>query len=675
MKIRRGNFKLISMVLWLFILAIFVSWFEMNNRWEDRQRALKTANAFFQVNLITRKWNASHSGVYVPITAKTQPNQYLPIENRDLVADNGFKLTRINPAYMTRQIAELAKENFDNIQLHITSLKPINPKNKPTDLEVKWLKSFEQGSKEQGEFFESGDITWFRYMAPLFTRKDCLQCHAQQGYKEGDIRGGISVSIQYPSRGYITLIIGVGSVAVIGLAFIYIGGHLYERKQRLFDATFNSPIPCSVTGKDHTILLANDSYWQTFGALPDNKQSIKCYDHRPGTLCHTDDCTLKKIINGKGYSIIETDKEINGKVHSFIVTTKPLLDSQGKVIGCVESYQEITERKKIEEELQEANKKLECLSTTDGLTGIANRRHFDHILDKEYARHVRSGAQLSLLMLDLDHFKLFNDYYGHISGDKCLQQIGRVLNDCAGRSADLAARYGGEEFACILPETGRDGAFMVAEGIHREIMALAIPHKKSKVADCITASFGLVTTQCTTDKSALDLVVQADRLLYKAKASGRNCIKTAIPSDAEGDFRVNFAQLVWQDSYCCGNQVIDSQHRSLFDLSNELFEAALSGRSTIEVSAIITKLLDSAKQHFQDEEALLESLNFPALNQHVGEHSRMLKKGGELLGNFNASRLTIGDVFEFLASEFVMHHMLEVDQEFYPFIGKEPDQS
>jgi diguanylate cyclase (GGDEF)-like protein len=160
------------------------------------------------------------------------------------------------------------------------------------------------------------------------------------------------------------------------------------------------------------------------------------------------------------------------------------------------SWRDITERKEAEKALEESKRALEAISITDGLTGIANRRRFDEALSQEYARHVRSGAELSLILLDIDHFKAFNDNYGHLAGDDCLRQIGRVIADCAARPADLAARYGGEEFACILPETDDTGAVIIAEQIRRGIQALAIPHKGSDAADCVTASLGVVTLQC-----------------------------------------------------------------------------------------------------------------------------------------------------------------------------------
>ncbi|MBU4393923.1 MAG: DUF3365 domain-containing protein, partial [Proteobacteria bacterium] len=200
MKGGNGKIILITMAAWLCILGSFAYWFEMNTRKEEKHRALVTANALFQQVVIILQWNASHDGVYVPITTTTQPNQYLPVQGRDLTAGKGLKLTNINPSYMTRQIAELAKKHERGVQFHITSLKPIRPENKATEWEERWLKSFEQGVMEQGEFIEENTTILFRYMAPLVTGPECLKCHAQQGYKEGDIQGGLSISLPYPTH-------------------------------------------------------------------------------------------------------------------------------------------------------------------------------------------------------------------------------------------------------------------------------------------------------------------------------------------------------------------------------------------------------------------------------------------------------------------------------------------
>lgn len=657
-----------AITVWLGLLGGFTYWFEMDTRREERERAMTTANAFFQQVVVSRQWNASHCGIYAPITTATPPNQYLPALNRDLTTDNGLKLTKINPSYMTRQIAELAKKNVNGIQFHLTSLKPIRPENKPTEWEERWLTSFTLGVKEQGEFFTDGDTTWFRYMAPLFTGAECLQCHAQQGHKEGDIRGGLSVSLPYPTHSHLQLIAGFGSVGVLGLIFIVIGATLHERKQRLFDATFDSPIPTCVTDNNHTILMANQSYWTAFGPLPDHRKTIKCHEHRPGNSCHTENCPLSRIMGGASQYTSESIKEKNGGAHHFIINAKPLRDARGKVVGSVESFQDITERKRAEEALAESNRKLEELSNTDGLTGIANRRLFDTVLAQEYARHSRTGGQLSLILLDIDHFKAFNDCYGHVSGDECLQQVAQVIATCATRPADLAARYGGEEFACILPDTSSSGAVAVAEKIRREIMARAIPHKGSNVADCVTASLGVTTVHCTTDGAPQDIVSQVDDLLYLAKSSGRNRVESFVAREDAEAVKGKLVQLAWNDSICCGDELIDSQHQSLLRIANELLAAILAGRPSMEISAMIARLLEDIRQHFHDEEAILEAGGFPGLEQHATEHANLLAKGIELAREFQASTLTIGDVFQFLAYEVVMLHMIDADRQYFPFV-------
>ncbi|MFP5240314.1 MAG: GGDEF domain-containing protein [Acidobacteriota bacterium] len=183
-------------------------------------------------------------------------------------------------------------------------------------------------------------------------------------------------------------------------------------------------------------------------------------------------------------------------------------------------------------DLQESNRKLAALNKIDWLTGIANRGHFEEALAREYARHTRSGAPLSLLILDIDHFKEYNDRYGHPKGDECLRRIGEVLTACASRTGDLAARYGGEEFACILPATGAAGARAIAEEILQAIRGLDIPHEMSRSADRVTASIGLVTALCTRDATPHMLLEMADRQLYLAKSSGRNHVESAEAATA-----------------------------------------------------------------------------------------------------------------------------------------------
>jgi diguanylate cyclase (GGDEF)-like protein len=165
--------------------------------------------------------------------------------------------------------------------------------------------------------------------------------------------------------------------------------------------------------------------------------------------------------------------------------------------------------------------KLAMLAETDGLTGLANRYHFDGMLAYEYARHLRSGKELSLIMLDIDHFKAFNDAYGHINGDECLREVARAMTKAVARATDLVARYGGEEFIVLLPETCLQGAVRLAEKLRTCISDLALPHKDSSVGH-ITASLGVVSGKFTAGSSIVDVLTEADIQLYAAKAGGRN---------------------------------------------------------------------------------------------------------------------------------------------------------
>jgi len=168
---------------------------------------------------------------------------------------------------------------------------------------------------------------------------------------------------------------------------------------------------------------------------------------------------------------------------------------------------------------------LENLSSTDGLTGIPNRRNFDQFLDREWRSALRNLAPLSLIMMDVDYFKLYNDHYGHLVGDDCLRQVAQTLARTLLRPLDLVARYGGEEFACVLPDTEHEGAVGVAARLREKIEALNIPHVASPIADHITLSFGVATLIPQADQLPSFLIERADLLLFEAKQQGRNQVK------------------------------------------------------------------------------------------------------------------------------------------------------
>jgi two-component system chemotaxis family response regulator WspR len=177
--------------------------------------------------------------------------------------------------------------------------------------------------------------------------------------------------------------------------------------------------------------------------------------------------------------------------------------------------------------LAESNVRLQRQAAVDGLTGISNRRYFDDRLDEEWKRSIREQEWISLIMIDVDHFKLYNDHYGHMAGDDCLRAIALATSRILLRPTDVAARYGGEEFVVILPGTDQEGAKIVAENICKAVEGLAIPHALSVTAPVVTVSLGVASTVPTRNAHPQKLLAEADDALYAAKEAGRNCYITA----------------------------------------------------------------------------------------------------------------------------------------------------
>lgn len=179
------------------------------------------------------------------------------------------------------------------------------------------------------------------------------------------------------------------------------------------------------------------------------------------------------------------------------------------------------------QQLETANAELKRISSLDGLTGIANRRHFDETLDKEWRRALRAGKQIALGMIDVDHFKLFNDNYGHQAGDRCLQMVAKLLDSSVSRSGDMAARYGGEEFALVMPSTSLADAKMVLEKVRAGVETKAVHHKASSAGSVVTISIGVASLFPSDGVDPAGIIKLADEALYKAKNNGRNRVETA----------------------------------------------------------------------------------------------------------------------------------------------------
>jgi len=260
---------------------------------------------------------------------------------------------------------------------------------------------------------------------------------------------------------------------------------------------------------------------------------------KPIDMAHPEDAPrlalmFQTLLSGKSdrHSIINRIRHRDGRWIWVEAQLRALRDADSDAVtGIIGALRDISARKAVEDELADANRRLRALARQDSLTGLANRRAFDEALSKEHLRSRRDKSQLGLIMIDVDHFKRFNDLYGHLAGDDCLRCVGAAIGDALLRPGDLAARYGGEEFAVLLPDTDEAGAALIAERIRRAIVGLGMRHAGNP-NEIVTVSAGAASFTCA-DDDADHLIEAADQALYSAKHSGRNAVGKA--SDAKPD--------------------------------------------------------------------------------------------------------------------------------------------
>ena len=321
------------------------------------------------------------------------------------------------------------------------------------------------------------------------------------------------------------------------------------------------------------------------------------------------------------------------------------------------------------QDIDELHQQLREQAIRDPLTGLYNRRYLDNTLERELAHCQREGKALSLIMIDVDHFKKYNDCYGHQAGDNCLRNVADALQACAKRASDLVARYGGEEFTLVLADTNCADAQRVAESVRLSIEALAMPHEQSD-SGRVTVSVGVAVMTEHSYREVENLLRAADLALYRAKQSGRNQVQLAPetgqrPAAEEDDHLV---ELVWHRTYECGQALIDAEHKALFGDANRLLAAVLSARPADAVTPLIDTLMRDIVEHFRDEETIIAAAGFPGAAEHATIHRQLTDRAGELAGRFQAGTLDIGELFQFLARDVVALHMLGADREFIPFL-------
>lgn len=286
--------------------------------------------------------------------------------------------------------------------------------------------------------------------------------------------------------------------------------------------------------ENSTDLISIHSFWGKYLYLsPSCKSILECDAEElmgkfPYLLIHPDDYPS---VQNSFFDVIRTSKEftvryrMRQKSGSYIwleTAVKKITETKENRNELICISRDISDRKKIEDELKEKNRLLEYLSNYDSLTQIPNRRYFDRTFEIEWNKAVENSTPISLILFDIDYFKKYNDRYGHQKGDECLKEIAQTGQSILQNSADVICRYGGEEFVVLLPETSRFAAFKVADRLRKTIQALDIPHEKSKVIPVVTISVGVSTIIPKRDDHLQELLKKSDQALYKAKANGRN---------------------------------------------------------------------------------------------------------------------------------------------------------
>ncbi len=510
--------------------------------------------ALFRLMELTRDWNARQHGVYVPVTPSSPPNPYLEHPRRDLVTRDGMALTMVSPASMARQIGELA-EHSDGIGIHITSLNPIRPANSPDAWEAAALHRFDAGLDELVELIP-GERPVHRYMAPLRVGQACLACHEKQGYKEGQIRGGISISmpaadllkIRDDERLHTSAVHALVLLVVLGLLHLLLAGNrrhvmalrslnieqeqvIAERTRALSEANDkllrqvadcemaatvfeNAAEAILVTDEDGRIIQVNPAFTRVTGFASSSVLG------KPASLLKSGRHTREFFVemwhglrrDGRWQGEVWNRRE-NGELYIvWLFITR--ISGGGQPARFVATMTDITQRKDLEEQLRHQ-------AHHDPLTDLPNRALFADRLRVAITQAQRHGRSFALCFIDLDRFKPVNDELGHAAGDDLLVEAGKRLR-LRLRAADTLARLGGDEFAAILAEAGTRAE--IEEIAARIVADLARPFELQAGTARISCSIGVALFP-EHGRDVERLQRSADAALYEVKDAGRNAYR------------------------------------------------------------------------------------------------------------------------------------------------------
>jgi diguanylate cyclase (GGDEF)-like protein/hemerythrin-like metal-binding protein len=321
---------------------------------------------------------------------------------------------------------------------------------------------------------------------------------------------------------------------------------------------------------------------------------------------------------------------------------------QGKSSILLNLY-DITVQKKVEETLT-------SLVIKDKLTGLYNRYHLENVIDRDIEQSERYEIPLSMIILDLDHFKKINDRWGHPVGDQVLKKTADILLDCV-RKADSIFRIGGEEFVIMLSHTNSNGAIKVAENVR-----ITIEKAMHPIVGKYTASFGVAERKA--GETYRNLYQRADQALYLAKNSGRNCVKESIDEIATTSLALH-----WKKSWNSGEAIIDDQHKTLFRLANELLNMSYEGPDKEGFMTKLDAIIEHIERHFEYEEKVLEKIEYREQQRHLKIHVDLLKRGRHLRILVETEEVTLQNLVHYIFDDVIIGHLLREDVLYFPYIN------
>ncbi len=313
-------------------------------------------------------------------------------------------------------------------------------------------------------------------------------------------------------------------------------------------------------------------------------------------------------------------------------------------------------------QLESKNRSLEELATSDELTGLSNRHSLEAVLASEMERSSRYQEQLSIILFDIDHFKRINDTWGHQAGDEVLKRMAAIASSLV-REPDSLFRWGGEEFLLVAPHTMLAGSITLAEKLRQ-----AIENEVFLEVGAVTASFG--AAQWQPGESREDLFRRVDQALYRAKNTGRNRV---VGFGAEDSLPLARVSIEWRQEWESGNRIVDDEHRKLVELSNNLLDVSMSGRSKPETLEAVDALIDHVAIHFEDEEKILAEASYPDVVAHIKLHKGLVQAALDLRTRVDTGTVDSGTLFDFLVDKVVIGHMINEDAKFFKYTRLLPD--